>query len=121
MRHKWTEAQKEFLRNNSRYHTSAKLTKLINQEFNTNISAAKIISCCKNLKLSIGSECTYKTPIYAVYRGNDCIAIGTLEEVVKESGMAKKTVQHLVTPSYQNSIKNKDFKDISHACRWYEN
>lgn len=42
---------------------------------------------------------------YAVYRGDDLLAIGTAEEIAEKLGIKKKTVYFYASPSYKKRGK----------------
>lgn len=43
---------------------------------------------------------------YAVYRGDEFIDLGTLEELSKSLGILKRTLQFMKSPSYKKRMKN---------------
>lgn len=45
---------------------------------------------------------------YAVYRGEQMLAVGTLEDCAEVLGVKPKTVLYYATPTYQKRTKNKD-------------
>lgn len=43
-------------------------------------------------------------PEYAMYKGEELLYIGTLEEIAKERGVLKDTIKFYTTPTYQRRI-----------------
>ncbi|WP_198033932.1 hypothetical protein [Marinilactibacillus sp. 15R] len=43
---------------------------------------------------------------YAVYKKEDLLCIGTIEECAKQLGVKAKTIFFYGTPTYQNRVKN---------------
>ena len=46
--------------------------------------------------------------IYAIYKGDDFVDLGTLEELSKNIGILKKTLQFMKSPSYKKRMKKYD-------------
>ena len=42
---------------------------------------------------------------YAMYKGDDCIAIGTIEELAKKLNIKVKTIKFYLTPTYKKRVK----------------
>lgn len=42
---------------------------------------------------------------YALYKGDEILAIGTIKEIAKETGVKVDTVKYYLTPSYLERIK----------------
>ena len=49
--------------------------------------------------------------IYAMYKGEKCLAIGTSNEICKQMNIKMKTFQYYRTNAYKDRIKNRDSKD----------
>lgn len=43
--------------------------------------------------------------IYAMYKGEECLGIGTLEELAKELNVKYETMYFYTTPTYKKRIK----------------
>lgn len=43
---------------------------------------------------------------YAVYKKEDLLCVGTIEECAKQLGVKAKTIFFYGTPTYQNRVKN---------------
>lgn len=46
--------------------------------------------------------------IYALYKGEELIADGTLKEIAAKTGLKYKTVQFYHTPTYAKRVKSAD-------------
>lgn len=42
---------------------------------------------------------------YAMYKGDDCIAIGTIDEIAKRLNVKVKTIKFYLTPTYKKRVK----------------
>ncbi len=42
---------------------------------------------------------------FALYRGEECLAIGTKQEIAEQMGIKVKTVDFMKTPSYKKRLK----------------
>ena len=50
---------------------------------------------------------------YALYKGEDLIAMGTASEIAKETGVKRTTIYHYKTPAYQRRAeKRKNSKSV---------
>ena len=43
--------------------------------------------------------------VYAMYKGEECLGIGTLEELAKELNVKYRTIAFYLTPTYKKRIK----------------
>lgn len=43
--------------------------------------------------------------IYAMYKGEQCLAIGTIIQLSKELGVSIQTIRFYLTPSYKKRVK----------------
>lgn len=43
--------------------------------------------------------------IYALYKGEECLGIGTLEELAKHFQVNLKTIKFYLTPTYKKRLK----------------
>lgn len=43
--------------------------------------------------------------IYAMYKGDDCIAMGTIIQLSKQLGVSIQTIRFYLTPSYRKRVK----------------
>ena len=46
--------------------------------------------------------------IYALYKGDDCIATGTAKEIAEQTGVSVKTIHFYSTPSYKKRVSDKN-------------
>ena len=44
--------------------------------------------------------------MYALYKGEECLAIGTLLQIAYKTGVKLKTIQFYKTPTYKKRCKN---------------
>ena len=49
-----------------------------------------------------------KKGIYAIYKGDEFLDLGTAEELAKKRGIGPKSIQFMMTPTYRRRIKNQD-------------
>ena len=42
---------------------------------------------------------------YAMYKGDECIAIGTIDEIAKRLNVKVKTIKFYLTPTYKKRVK----------------
>lgn len=42
---------------------------------------------------------------YALYKGEECLAIGTIREIAEKMNVKKETIKFYVTPTYKKRIK----------------
>lgn len=42
---------------------------------------------------------------YALYKGEECLAIGTIEEIAKKMGVKKRTIYFYSMPTYKKRVK----------------
>ncbi|NBI05791.1 hypothetical protein [Senegalia massiliensis] len=45
---------------------------------------------------------------YALYKGENLLAIGTIEEIANEMGVQKNTMAYYKTQAYQNRLKRRN-------------
>lgn len=45
---------------------------------------------------------------YALYKGDDILAIGTIAEIAKELGVKKNTIAYYKTQAYQNRLRRRN-------------
>ncbi len=45
--------------------------------------------------------------IYALYKGDFCLGIGTVKELAKSHGVKERTIRFLTTPSYMKRVKER--------------
>lgn len=45
---------------------------------------------------------------YALYKGEDLLAIGTIPEIAKEMGVKKETMTYYKTQAYRNRLKRRN-------------
>lgn len=45
---------------------------------------------------------------YAMYKGEECLAIGTSKEICKQMNISMKTFQYYRTNAYKERIKNRN-------------
>ena len=43
--------------------------------------------------------------VYAMYKGEDCLAIGTKKELSKELNVGIRTISFYLTPTYKKRVK----------------
>lgn len=43
---------------------------------------------------------------YALYKGEECLAIGTIKELAKQLNVKIRTIQFYTTPTYKRRCKN---------------
>ena len=43
--------------------------------------------------------------IYAMYKGEECLGIGTLKELAKELNVKEDTIRFYTTPTYKRRVK----------------
>lgn len=62
---------------------------------------------CKKCKSQKQKESYIKKakPEYALYRGEECLVIGTAEEIAKDQGIAISSVYYYGTPAHKKRIK----------------
>lgn len=46
-----------------------------------------------------------KNKVYALYKMNDCLGIGTIKELCKEFKIKEKSMRFYLTPTYKKRIK----------------
>lgn len=49
--------------------------------------------------------------IYAMYKGEECLSIGTREEICKEMNIKRKTFEYYRTKAYKERLKNRKVKN----------
>ena len=42
---------------------------------------------------------------YALYKGEECLAFGTIEEIAKQMGVKRKTIYFYTTPIYKKRCR----------------
>lgn len=47
---------------------------------------------------------------YALYKGDEILSIGTIEEIAEEQKVKKRTVNFYKTPTYEKRIENRKSK-----------
>lgn len=45
--------------------------------------------------------------IYAMYKGEECLSIGTIYQIAKEFNIHVKSVQYYLTPSYKRKVQRR--------------
>lgn len=45
------------------------------------------------------------TKVYAMYKGDECLAIGTVIQLSKQLGVSIQTIRFYLTPSYKKRVK----------------
>ncbi len=45
---------------------------------------------------------------YALYKGENILALGTIDEIAKKMGVKKETIACYKTPSYKSRIRKRD-------------
>lgn len=53
-----------------------------------------------------------KKGIYALYKGDKFIDLGTLEELAKKENVSKKTIFYYKTPAYKRKFKNDENRKV---------
>jgi hypothetical protein len=53
-----------------------------------------------------------KYKYYALYKGDDLLAMGTVVEIAEEVGVLPDTVHFYNTPSYKKRVKDKNRRDL---------
>ncbi|SCG82685.1 hypothetical protein DW1_1112 [Proteiniborus sp. DW1] len=48
---------------------------------------------------------------YALYKGDEMLAIGTIPEIAKELGVKRDTIAYYKTQAYQNRLKRRNAVD----------
>ena len=43
---------------------------------------------------------------YALYKGEECLAIGTIKEIAEQMNVKIRTIQFYTTPTYKKRCKN---------------
>lgn len=51
--------------------------------------------------------------IYAIYRGDDFVTVGTSKEIMKELNISRKTLWFYTTPAYKKRCENSKKKIIA--------
>jgi len=46
-----------------------------------------------------------KNKEYALYKGDECLAIGTIEEIAEQVGVKYRTIHFYTTPTYKRRVK----------------
>ncbi len=46
-----------------------------------------------------------KNKVYALYKKEDCLGIGTVEELAKQFNVGIKTIKFYLTPTYKKRVK----------------
>jgi hypothetical protein len=49
-----------------------------------------------------------KTDEYALYKGEDCLATGTIKEIAEQMNVKEKTIYFYIMPSYKKRCKKSD-------------
>lgn len=50
---------------------------------------------------------------YALYKGEECLAIGTLSEIAKQMNVKEKTIYFYTTPAYKRRcVKSKKRREL---------
>lgn len=44
--------------------------------------------------------------VYAVYKGENCLGIGTIKELAKKLGVKERTIYFYTTPTYKKRVKS---------------
>lgn len=51
--------------------------------------------------------------VYAMYKGDKCLGVGTVEELSKQLNVIEKTIRFYLTPSYRKRfIKGKNRREL---------
>lgn len=45
---------------------------------------------------------------YALYKGDELLAMGTIEEIAKQIGVKRETIVFYKTPAYKNRLKRRN-------------
>lgn len=45
---------------------------------------------------------------YALYKGEEILAIGTIKEIAEKMGVKKRTIKFYLTPTYRKRIKGSE-------------
>ena len=53
-----------------------------------------------------------KKCIYALYRGDTFIDLGTIEELAKKEKVSEKTIQYYRTPAYRRKFKSDESRKV---------
>lgn len=59
----------------------------------------------------------HKHWIYAVYKGEECLAIGTSEEICKQLNISIKTFQYYRSKAYKERIRNRKSKNCRNIIK----
>lgn len=63
-----------------------------------------------------------KNKVYALYKGEDCIAIGTAIQLAKATNVKISTIRFYATPTYKKRCKNsKRRKELVELEDWNDN
>lgn len=54
---------------------------------------------------------------YAMYKGEECLAIGTSKEICQKMNISMKTFQYYRTGAYKERIKNRNSKSYREIIR----
>ncbi|MBO7712739.1 MAG: hypothetical protein J6S85_04455 [Methanobrevibacter sp.] len=54
---------------------------------------------------------------YAMYKGEECLAIGTTKEICEQLNISIKTFQYYRSNSYKNRVKNRKSKNYRTIIR----
>lgn len=53
-----------------------------------------------------------KNKVYALYKGEECIAIGTVIQLAKATNVKIDTIQFYTTPTYKRRCKNSNNRRV---------
>lgn len=55
--------------------------------------------------------------VYAMYKGDECLAIGTKKEICKQMNISIKTLNYYRTKAYQERLENRKEKNARRVIR----
>lgn len=54
---------------------------------------------------------------YAIYKGEECLAIGTIKELAKKLKVKERTIYFYTTPTYKKRVKDLNWKNYKTIVR----
>ena len=53
-----------------------------------------------------------KPGIYAMYKGDELLATGTIKEIAKEMGITVETVRYMTSPAHRKRCKGHNHREV---------
>lgn len=104
-RHSYTDEQIDFIIDHYKGISNIRLTNLFNEQFKTNLTVRQIRNKKYNLNLDSGYKSGEVHRVHALYRGEELLSIGTIEEIAEERGVSFNTIHHYKFPAYARRTK----------------